>query len=290
LIVYNNLMPQEILVTKADGEKEPFDIEKLEGSLKRAHASSANIKHITSRIIQELEDGMSTHDIYQHAFSMLGDLEKGAALRYSLRRAVFELGPSGFPFEQLIAEIFKKQGYKTVTDQIVHGHCVEHEVDVVAYKPDSLIMCEAKYHSQVGMKSDLKVILYVKARFDDLKKATYTYGHEPQHLSEGWLVTNTKFTTSAIKYAECQGMKVIGWNYPLDENLHSLIENTRLYPLTCLHSLSDHEKKVLLERRIVLAKSFVDDPSILPSIGLKAAAIKAVLEEVKLLEDNMQGA
>ncbi|MBX4198227.1 restriction endonuclease [Candidatus Parcubacteria bacterium] len=277
---------QEIFITKANGEKEPFELEKLEQSLKRAHASPANIQQVTSTIIKELEDGMTTHDIYQHAFTLLNKIEHKAALHYSLRRAVFDLGPSGFPFEKLIAEILKNQGYETLTDQMVKGHCVEHEVDVIASKPDTLIMCEAKYHSQVGMKSDLKVMLYVKARFDDLHKATFKYDNAPNQLTEGWLVTNTKFTTSAVKYAECQGMKVVGWNYPVDGNLHDLIEKTKAFPLTCLHSLSDHDKKALLEKNVILCSTLAQDESLLTSLNLSEANIEAIKEEIELIDEK----
>ncbi len=277
---------KEIFITKANGEKEPFEIEKLEESLLRAHASKNNIQQITSRIIQELEDGMSTQDIYKHAFTLLQQIEKKASIHYSLRRAVFELGPSGFPFEKLIAEVFKEKGYETKTDQMVKGHCVEHEVDVVAWKDKELVMCEAKYHSQVGMKSDLKVILYVKARFDDLAKAQFTYNAEPQTLSEGWLVTNTKFTSSAIKYAECQGIKAVGWNYPMEGSLNDLMEESNIYPLTCLHSLSDHDKKALLEKGVVVCKDLVKDETLLSSVGLSQVNIDAVKEEIALLEQN----
>jgi hypothetical protein len=285
-------MSTEIYVTKSTGEREAFDVEKLKSSLERAKASKANIQHITSQIIKQLEDGMSTHEIYDMAFSQLHQLENKAALHYSLRRAVLELGPSGFPFERLVAELLKAQGYETLTDQMVKGRCVEHEVDVVAWRQgrepaglaDSLIMCEAKYHSQIGMKSDLKVILYVRARFEDLGQATYTYGKEQQSLNEGWLVTNTKFTISAIKYAECQGMKIIGWNYPVEDNLHTLIENAKVYPLTCLRTLSDHDKKALLEKNIVLCKTLLEDESLLRSIGLTQANIEAVRNEIGLLD------
>lgn len=39
-------------------------------------------------------------------------------------------------------------------------------------------MAEAKFHNELGIKSDLKVVLYVKARFDDLKENVYMYGKE----------------------------------------------------------------------------------------------------------------
>ena len=103
----------------------------------------------------------------------------------------------------------------------------------------------------------------VKSRIDDLSKGNYTYDNEHYQLDEGWLITNTKFTTSAVKYAQCQNMKVVGWNYPLDANLHDLIEEAELHPLTCLRTLSEHEKKDLLARGVVLCKTLQEDPSLL---------------------------
>ncbi|MDQ3076594.1 MAG: restriction endonuclease [bacterium] len=276
-------MSSDILITKANGQSEPFDIEKLGNSFKRAKVSKPVADQITHHILQELEEGMTTKEIYRHAFSLLHKLEHRTALRYSLRKAILDLGPSGFPFEQMVAEILKSLGYTTLTDQMVKGRCADHEVDVVAWKPGSLIMSEVKYHGQEGLKSDLKIVLYVKARFDDLSKMMHDYGTHPQELTEGWLVTNTKFTTTAIKYAECQNLKVIGWNYPLDGNLHDFIDAAQLHPLTCLHTLSEHDKKALLDRKIVLCKTLEEDKSILKSIGLSETNAEAVLEEIKMI-------
>jgi hypothetical protein len=277
-----------ILITKADGTPEPFDIQKLEHSLRRAKLGPVMIKKVTDHILQELEEGMTTHEIYHHAFQVLHKLEKGVAFRYSLRRAVMELGPSGFPFEKFVSEIFKFKGYKILTDQVVNGFCVEHEIDVVAWKPvpadavaGELIMVEAKFHNQPGLKSDLKVVLYVKSRFEDLSKSSFLYDGSEYVLRDGWLVTNTKFTTAAIKYAECQHMKVVGWNYPLDGNLHDLIEEAGLHPLTCLRSLSDHDKKTLLGQGIVLCKSLIEADTLLQSIGLAEDNIQAVKDEIR---------
>jgi hypothetical protein len=286
---------QQILIKKANGESEPFDIQKLEHSLERANASRGAIHHVTHHILKELQEGISTHDIYNHAFKLLQTYERRAALKYSLRRAVLDLGPSGFPFERLISELFKKKGFQTLTDQIVSGGCVDHEIDVVAWKskdvnknePGSLIMSEVKYHGQPTLKSDLKIVLYVKARFEDLSKATFMYGREPQMLTEGWLVTNTKFTVSAIKYAECQQLKIIGWNYPLDGSLHDLIDAAALHPLTCLRTLHEQDKKYLLEQGYILCTSFLENHRILESLGLSKERQDEVLEEVRsLVEDT----
>src|SRR5581483_9188859 len=186
-------------VIKSDGTREPFDVSKLESSLKKSGASDPIIKRIVGQISDRLEPGITTHEIYKYAFGLLHKEEQPVAFQYSLRRAIMELGPSGFPFEEYVAEIFKHKGYQTKTDQIVKGFCVEHEIDVVAWNEEKLIMAEAKFHNELGTKSDLKVALYVKARFDDLRKMKFNYGKE-RDLDEGWLVTNTKFTSTAIEY------------------------------------------------------------------------------------------
>jgi Holliday junction resolvase len=194
-----------------------------------------------------------------------------------------ELGPSGFPFEDFVAEIFRARGFKAETGKIIRGFCVEHEVDVVAWNDEKLIMVEAKFHNELGVKSDLKIALYVKARFEDLAKMTYKYGRE-RKLDEGWLVTNTKFTSTAIEYGSCQGgMKMIGWNYPPVGNLHDMIIESKLHPLTCLTSMVGREKKLLLERGVVLCKTIADNPDLLFAIGLNDAKSKKVLEEIRNL-------
>lgn len=269
-----------IFVTKMNGEREAFNVEKLEYSLRRAKASESVIKHISEQVTKELEDGMSTHQIYQHAFALLHTFEKRVAVRYSLRRALMELGPSGFPFEQFVAEIFKSKGYQTVTDQIVMAQCVEHEVDVVAWKPKELVMIEVKFHGDIALKSDLKVVLYVNARFEDLALGTFHYGGEERKMTAGWLVTNTKFTVSAIKYAECKNMNIMGWNYPMDNNLHDLIEQANLHPITSLHTLSEHDKKELLNQKIVLCTTLAKNHTILRNLGLSDANIDMVMEEI----------
>lgn len=273
----------DILITKADGTKEKFDVSKLEGSLKKAGANSKVVEDIIRTIEKELVDGITTKEIYRHAFELLKKEEKPIALKYSLKRAIMELGPSGFPFEKFIAEIFNYKGYTTETGKVVRGFCVEHEVDVVAWNKDKLIMCEAKFHNDPGMKSDLKVALYVKARFDDLRKMTFKYGKE-RKLDEGWLITNTKFSSTAIEYGSCQGgLIMVGWNYPPRGNLHDLVLEAKLHPITCLTSLTGREKKFLIQQGVVLCKSVIENPGLLPLMGLSPVKAKKVLEEIEML-------
>ncbi|KND50186.1 MAG: hypothetical protein AB198_01875 [Parcubacteria bacterium C7867-003] len=272
-----------IYVVKADGTKELFDVEKLERSLKKAGATSRVVADIIDHTKAHLTNEITTHDLYKHAFELLHKEDKPIALKYSLKRAIMELGPSGFPFEDFVAEIFRQKGYDAETGKIVRGFCVEHEVDVVAWNNEKLIMVEAKFHNELGIKSDLKIALYVKARFDDLRKMTFKYGKERQ-LDEGWLVTNTKFTSTAIEYGSCQGgLRMIGWNYPPVGNLHDMILESKLHPLTCLLSLNGREKKELLSKGVVLCKTILLNPDLLLPLGFNSSKTQKVIEEIESL-------
>ena len=95
------------------------------------------------------------------------------------------------------------------TRQQVQGSCVVHEVDFLAENRDRVLIGEAKFHNQLGTKSDLKVALYVGARVEDVRKKMHASGDRRQ--VEGWLVTNTKFTRAAVDYANCVNLNLISW-------------------------------------------------------------------------------
>ncbi len=275
---YNSIMKplrQNMLVTKASGEQEPFIEEKLRRSLERAKVSAGTAEKIVSHIKEELVSGSFTRDIYRHAFSLLKRFERPAAARYSLKRAIMELGPEGHPFENLVAEIFSAQGYSVQVSEMVQGACVSHEVDVVAEKQGKRLMIECKFHNQQGIRSDVKVALYIQARFKDIQKAG--------RFDEAWLVTNTELTSDAVQYASCVGMKTIGWNHPAEGNLQDLIEKTGLHPFTCLTSLSSSQKRFVMDKGITLCKDILKEKPLLKSMGLNDIKISRIEQEIGLL-------
>jgi len=267
-------MPKEILIKKTDGSTEPFEASKLEQSLKRAGASKPIIEEIVKTVTSKLVPGMSTKEIYHEAFELLRDKEdKPIAAKYSLKKAVFDLGPSGFPFEDFITEIYRATGHKASNGVILKGKCAEHEVDMFAiHKGGKRHGAEIKFHNTPGIKTDLKVALYVYARFDDLIKG--------DQVDEGSLITNTRFTSNALSYGECAGLKMISWDYPEKGNLYSLIEETGLHPITCLTTIEERYKKRLIENEIVLCRAIKEDASTLETHGVPADSIPEILEEV----------
>lgn len=267
------------MIRKADGEVEPFDAGKLERSLELAGASSTVRAKIVAQIMHEMHPDATTEEIYRHAFRLLKKGERvPVAARYSVKRAVFSLGPSGFPFEQFLAEVLRAHGWRVRTGQIMQGRCTTHEVDVLAERRGKRIGIEAKFHNDNSGKTDVKDALYVKARYDDLKAAPLA----SMRVDEGWLVTNTQFTRNAIRYAQCSGLTLLGWEYPHKRGLFAMIEEARVHPLTCLTTLSEGEKKRFLEQKVVLCKA-ITTPHLLREYGVKPERIPHVLEEAKQL-------
>jgi len=275
-----NLRPHaHIFVTKADGEQEIFDPAKLEHSLALSGASTTMRAKVLAHVLRELKPGMMTEEIYRHAFDILRREEvTPVAARYSIKRAVFALGPSGFPFEQFLAEVFRGHGWKTQTGVALNGRCAPHEVDVLAEKGGKRIGIEAKFHNDPGGKTDIKDALYVHARYEDLRNTP----EASSRVDEGWLVTNTRFTRNAIRYAQCSGLSLVGWDYPRTRNLLTLIEEARVHPLTCLTTLSESEKHRFLDQRIVLCKD-VGTAHLLKEFGVKPERIDGVLHEARQL-------
>ena len=272
-----------IIITKASGESQPFSEKKLLASLIRSGTTGEMASTIIDELRPRLYPGVSTRKIYKWAFALLKDRSKHLAARYHLKRAIMELGPSGFPFERYVAELLRQMGYQTKTGIVVKGKCVNHEVDVVAEKGEHHFMVECKYHNQSGTVSDVKIPLYIQARYHDVEDSWKKMPGHQTKFHQGWVVTNTRFTKDAITYGNCAGLRLIGWDYPAKESLKDLIDDLGVYPVTCLTTLKKNEKVMLLENRIVLCKELRDHESLLSSIGVNSARMKAILQESEQL-------
>jgi hypothetical protein len=284
-------MSEQILITKADGEQESFDENKLRESLRYAGADEHTVTEVSNKIRNELVDGITTSEIYRHAFFLLKKYKSHVAARYSLKRAIMEMGPSGFPFEDYVAEIFKQQGFSTKVGTIIRGFAVEHEIDVIAENGNKIIIAEVKFHNDLTIKSDLKVVLYVKARIDDIKRGVLlsengVVGSAKVKEIEAWIVTNTRFTDSAIKYAEANNLKLLSWDYPAQGNLYDFIRDFGVHPITSLLTLTRGEKSKLLEKGIVLCDTIKNNKSILQTIGIDSEQIEKVHNEALLVCDQ----
>jgi hypothetical protein len=276
---------KEIWVTKSSGEQAQFSKEKLRLSLIKSGASNKDIEFIISEIEKILYPGISTKTIYKKAFKLLRKASRPTAAKYKLKKALMELGPTGFPFERYFAEVLKQEGFSTKTGQILKGQCVTHEIDVIAKKDNKVILTECKFHADTRHKSDVKTPLYIHSRFLDLENQRKKNKIEDRSSYQGWIVTNTRFTGQALEYGACVGLYMLDWNYPKNGSLKERIDKAGLHPITCLTTLTKNEKRKLLQKMIVLSRDLCLDGNILLSIGINGLRKKRILAEASALSN-----
>ncbi len=276
----------DIVITKSNGDQELFNQEKLVRSLKRSQASEEEIERVLKHVASRLREGMTTGVIYSIAYKALND-RKGKnpnAIRYALKQSVMELGPSGFPFELFVARIYAELGYMCQTGVMVQGRCIEHEVDILAHKGDEVICIEAKFHNESYLKSDTKVALYVKSRFDDLVGQPINIDGKQKHVSKGILVTNTSFTDNDQAYVSCVGtFELISWNFPEDGSLLDYIEQYGLQPITAIPDLTKGEITRLIDLGIIMCHDIKAHPGALDKANIKKSKQKSVFETLDLI-------
>ena len=274
-------MQNKHLVRKASGVSEPFSQRKLESSLRKAGASEENITIIVKDIVGWMHEGVTTQKIYARAFQLLRKLRGGTAARYKLKKAIMELGPTGFPFEHFVGELMKAEGYAVKTGQLMQGICVQHEVDVVATNSSTQCLMECKYHNSPDKISNVQVPLYIRSRMNDIIDRIKN-DQELKGLNfEGWVVTNTRFSEDAISYGLCSGLKMMSWDFPANNALKDRIEKHHLFPVTSLTQLSVKQKQLLMEAGIVLCRQIQDNQHEIAKLGLTPTKRKRLMEEVR---------
>jgi len=274
---------KKIFVKKTSGREEVFNENKLYKSLIRSGASAKLAKSVISKVHHKLKSGMTTRQIRRHAYQVLKHESKRLAADYRLNRAILELGPDGFLFEKFIAGLLTEKGYKTETNLIKKGKCINHEIDIEAQTDHKKIFIECKFHNAMERTNDVKVALYVWARWMDLK------ANSENKVDEFWLISNTKFSKDAIDYANCSGLTLIGENLPNHQAISHFVAETGLHPLTSLSSLRKNQKNLLLKEGMLFARDLLEDPRVLKKIGINESTFYRVIEEVESLSHHYKG-
>jgi len=276
----------EMLVRKADGSMEPLDYQKIRHSLWRSGASRALSEEVIESLQPLMRPGITTREIHAMAFERLRELRQGAAARFGLKSALFRFGPDGHPFETFISAALKGRGYIAQARQIVRGKCVQHEIDVVASRPPmkgrtaTKFIAECKFHNSPQLKCHIQTALYSWARFLDVHAAN-------PEIDSGWLITNTKFSYDAIQYADCVGLKLLGWGFPRDESIQVRIEENKLYPTTLISRLDRRGFEALHNAGIILVKDVAAmQEERLRSLGFSEKNAAAIKEEAKRIMSN----
>jgi hypothetical protein len=272
-------------IVKASGRSEEFKISKLVDSLIRSGASPDVAWDIAKKVEKKITQPAHTKHIFRMARRLLKQYTRTSDMRYSIKRALYSLGPAGYQFEKYFSGILRAYGYESETNRFMKGYCVTHEVDVFAVKDNNGCVIECKYHSNGGNPTDVKTALYIHSRFEDIKKAYAVTPGNTLHVTEGWLVTNTRCTSDAQKYAECVGLKIVSWKYPPAQSLEKMIEQKMLYPVTVLSSIKKSSLEALFRNNIMFAKDVadMDEQHFLKRSGLDNATARALKKEADSL-------
>ena len=266
-------------VKKYSGELVPFEVSRLKDSLSKSGASPDVVDAVWETMKPMVYDGISTHDLYKLAFRLLKRKADSFAARYSLKRALKDLGPAGYYFEQWVARLFNHAGYQTVTGQHLKGNSVTHEVDVVAQKDNEMLLVECKFRNTVDAKISVTTPMYFLSRVKDFDGRALPFFGKDRQFSSGWLVTNALLTTDSIDFSAYYNLNLISWNYPEESSIKRRVDNAGLYPITCLTTITKTEKEILLKKGCLLVKDITDTPSQLDILTCGPRKKKRIIQE-----------
>ena len=280
-------MTKMVSVVNLRGEEEPFSRKKVEKSARRAGASSRLANKIADIVESEIYPGIKTDMIYHRVKELLKKKNSAASLKSSIKEAMKELGPTGFPFEKYIGEILSQSGFSVKLNQFISGRCVpNYEIDFLAQKDNLVYIGECKYRNSPGDRVHTGDILANQARFEDILKGEFFNKKIYQGKSiKTMVVTNTKFTSRAKKYALCRSVELLGWRYPENKGLEYLIETKKLYPITILHSLRAKIRDALVSERVMLASEVlrIDRDRFCGKFDIKRDKLDPIIKEAEVL-------
>ena len=245
-----------VFVTKADGTRQPFDKPKIMRTCLRMGATLPVAELIAEEIETRIYDGIETKKILQMIFKRLRKHKPVIRHQIDLRKALSLLNPAP-DFERFIQLLLSEHNYEVTPNQIVRGKCVEHEVDAVARKNGKTCIVEVKHHFKYHTPTSLDVSRISRAVFEDVTEG-YELGLNNLKVDYALIVCNTKLSEHAKRYADCRGIRHIGWSSPPNHDLQTMIEEKKLYPITFLKGLNAETRNKLASNGIILLKQLTE--------------------------------
>jgi len=280
---------QGVQVIKATGELEPFSWQKVYQSIRKAGGSENIAEQVADQLQKETHNKVSSTKISQRVKGILAKKDLKTSMKFDLPRAIRRLGPTGFPFEEYIRSIYRKMGFKTKRGKWLKGKCVEHEVDFLAWNDKYFYIGECKYHNKKGIKGDLPQALHYFARFYDLEKGHFCQRKAHNRQIKTILVTNTEFTSKAIKYFKCMGRSLWSWDYPPHRGLKDIIDEEKVYPVTILPSFTGKKlMRAFMKEKLLLAEDVFDinKKKLVKKYNIYPKKISSLVQEAAILFKN----
>jgi hypothetical protein len=274
-----NILP--VFVTKADGSRQLFDREKVVKTCLRMGANRRIAFEVADKVEARLYDGIPTRKVLQMIFRLLRKHKPTIRHFLDLRKGLSLMG-SKPEFEKFVQILLAHHGFEVSPNQIIRGKCVGHEVDAVARKDGVTYFVEAKHHSNCHTPTGLDESRIARAVLEDVTEG-FTLGKSDLKIDSAMIVTNTRYSEHARRYGKCRNILQIGWSSPKTLALQSMIEEKKLYPLSCIKGLKSEVKMKLVNSGIVLMKQLVEEETskLARETAISREILKNIIEKAK---------
>ena len=274
-------------VTKYDGTKQAFSREKIIRTATRMGATRETAKQIVDEIENKAYDGISTRKILQMLYTRLKEHRPTLKHQIDLRRALSLLN-SAPDFEQYIQQLLREHGYQVTPNQIIQGKCVQHEVDAIATKNNRTCFVEVKHHIKYHTPTGLDIPRIARAVLEDITEG-HQLGQNNHKIDYAMIVCNTKLSDYAKQYADCRKISHIGWSSPQNQDLQTMIETKKLYPITILKGLNTYTRNQLTSNGIITLKQLTEKSltELKHKTGIHKNKLEPILEAARaILSEN----
>lgn len=270
-----------VFITKANGLRQLFDREKIIRTCLKMGVNQKIAIDIVNEVERQLYDGITTAKIFKLVFSLLENHKPSVKYFIDLRKAL-SLMISKPEFEMFVQILLSFNGYAVSSNQLLQGKCVRHEVDGLARKDGVTFFVEAKHHYRYHTPTGLDESRIARAVLEDITEG-YELDNNNLKIERAMLVTNTRFSEQAIIYGKCRNILQIGWRSPEKLSLQSMIEEKKVFPLSCIRGLRTETRIRLVDSGIILIKQLISsDPLKLSrKSGISSSTLKKLIEKAK---------
>jgi hypothetical protein len=282
-------MPSPLNVLKANGTLQPFEKGKVVGTCLRLRATPEVAHKVADMVESKIFEGIPTKEVMKLIFSYLRKYRPSVGSRLDLRSAISLLRPKP-DFELYVRMLLREYGYKVKPNSMVPGRCIDHEVDATAEKDGDVFYVEVKHHFKAHTFTPLGVFLEAWATFEDIIDG-YRMGRHKTRYNRALVVTNTKLSDYARRYAECKKIGCIAWDACLGTclshtdllDLEDMVEEKDLFPITLIRGLDMDAAARFGDAGIVTLRQLLemDDRAIRKSTGLPLDMIEDLREKAE---------
>lgn len=270
-----------MMVVKADGGQEPFEREKLLRTARHMGATPEVAEKVVRVVERQAYDGIPTRDLARLLHRELRRVPSLARYGINLRESLAKIRP--YPdFEVFVRGLMNQAGFEVQEGGIWRGRCGEHEIDGVLRRGKENIVLEVKHHSSYHTQTGLDVVRIARATLEDFQEG-YTRGVTPLKFTKHLIVSNTKLSPQAERYARCRGLGFIGWFNPATGSLNELVLRHHYYPITFLRGLRPTEHRQFSLAQIYTLNDLLSQPlrTVASSTGLSQNRLSVLAQRAR---------